>query len=255
MFSSFKRVILGLSAIISLFLISFHKTISLQLTLLTKDLFTSIPLNHLKDVLTSYFNDYNRLLDVDINFWNKLINFCIFNNYIYNGEQLFLQVTGIPQGSTYSSILANLFLHWFEKNYNLLNFTAFRFIDDIIIFNYEEFNNLWQEIYPKELILKKTNNSFSTSTQFLDINIVLSETTSTTIYDKRNDFPFHVNKITPWSSNISIKIHRNILINQLNRIDSICNNTSDKENLLNVFENNLQCNNFPIRFIKKYLHH
>ena len=219
-----------------------------------KDLFPSIPLYHLKDVLTSYYNDYNNILNISLEFWNKLINYCIFNNFIFNGEHLYLQTIGIPQGSNYSSLLTNLFLHWFEKNYTFLNFTAFRYIDDLIVFNNPEFINLWHKIYPKELLLKKTNNSNS-SIQFLDIEIKFSNSTVTTsLYDKRNDFNFKVIKFIPWSSNLSIKVYRNTIINQTHRIKFICNNTNNTLSHINDFFNTLINNNYPFNFINKYLH-
>lgn len=218
-----------------------------------KDLFSSLPLFHLKDVLTAYYNDYNSILNIDLEYWDKLINFCIFNNFIFNGEQIYQQVDGIPQGSSFSTILANLFLHWFEKHYTLHNFSAFRFVDDLIIFDQPDFIHLWQKIYPAELQLKKTNSS-TNSLQFLDIDIHITDNSANTnIYDKRNDFDFEVIRFTPWNSNISIKVFRNIIINHLHRINLICNIITYKNSLKEDFYHTLIQNKFPPQFIKKYL--
>ena len=48
------------------------------------------------------------------------------------------------------------------------------------------------KIYPKELILNKTNSSDTTSS-FLDLSISISDgIINTKIYDKRDDFNFNI---------------------------------------------------------------
>lgn len=217
-----------------------------------KDLFTSIPLDKLKEALDYYFYNYNNLINLEPEFWNYLVNFCIFNNFVFNGENVFLQVTGIPQGCNFSSQLANLFLHFYEKNFTLTIPQAFRYIDDFIIFDFKDFSRLSDTIYPPELKLIKTNpNNFSTD--FLDLFIKI-ETGNVTvdIYDKRDSFNFHVIKLIHWNSNISIKVYRNILISQISRLKNICSDFSLFIKNINILKDTLVKNSIPISFINTY---
>ena len=53
-------------------------------------------------------------------------------------------------------------------NYNI---SFFRYIDDIIVLNCDNFRNISLSIYPKELVLKNSNSTCFTS--FLDSKINL----------------------------------------------------------------------------------
>ena len=67
----------------------------------------------------------------------------------YNGKDYFLQAKGIPMGCSFFSSFANIFLFNYETNfYHNINF--FRYIDDIIVFNCDNFENISLSIYPKE---------------------------------------------------------------------------------------------------------
>lgn len=217
-----------------------------------KDLFTSIPLLKLKEVLMSYFYDYINILDFDCDHWENLINFCLFNNYLFNGEHIFLQVIGIPQGCTFSSLLANLFLHFFEKNFTYIILSAFRYVDDIIIFNVENFDSVYSDIYPSELTLIKTNSSNSSS-DFLDLLInIESDGVKIDLFDKRNTFNFHVNRLIFWNSNLSISIYRNIIISQISRIKRICNTDFNIHKNKLILKQYLFNNQIPSNFIRRY---
>lgn len=220
-----------------------------------ENLFTSIPLNSLKKVLIFYFNKYQFLFNFEVDFWNTLIDFCIFNNYVLNGNKICLQTVGIPQGTNFSNLLADLFLHFYESNYNFNNsFKAFRYIDDLCVLDFSNFENIASQVYPSELSLKKTNLS-NTECNFLDLHIKIeNEENYIDLYDKRNEFTFNTIFLSNWLSNISVKIHKNILISQIKRIYKYCNKKYIDKNLnrlVSVCLKNKYPTNFTSHYIKK----
>ena len=77
---------------------------------------------------------------------------------------------GIPMGTNSAPLLADLFLHTFEYDFMLnilkqdmtkaIQFSnTFRYIDDLLSVNNEEFENYISTIYPSELELKNTSTS------------------------------------------------------------------------------------------------
>ena len=105
-------------------------------------------------------------------------------------------------GSSFSNAFANVFLFRYENNFIKHNANFFRYIDYIIIFNYDNFEDISLSIYPKELVLKNTSSTNFSS--FLDLKInFASNNWLISVYDKRLDFNFKVNSLTNWSSCIS----------------------------------------------------
>ena len=137
-------------------------------------------------------------------------------------------------------IKQEFFLFYYDTNFMKHNINFFRYIDDIIVFNWDNFEDIFLSIYPKELVLKNTNsNNFSS---FLDLKIsFVNNNWLISVYDKRLDFNFKVNSLTNWSSCISRKVLKNILFSQLARIKRICNNsdslTSANRNHLMIARN------------------
>ena len=98
-----------------------------------------------------------------------LVKFCISENIFYNDKDYFLQVKDIPRAWSFSSSFANIFLFYYETNFIKYNVNFFRYIDDIMVFNCDNFEDISLSIYPKEIVLKNTNSpSFSS---FLDLKI------------------------------------------------------------------------------------
>ena len=57
-------------------------------------------------------------------------------------------------GSSFSSAFANIFLFYYKTNFIKHNINFFRCIDDIIVFNCDNFEDIFLSIYPKKLVLK-----------------------------------------------------------------------------------------------------
>ena len=104
-------------------------------------------------------------------------------------------------------LLADLFLHSYEAEFvqKLLRDNnkklavsfnhTFRYIDDVLSINNNNFHNYVHLIYPDELDIKDTTES-DNSASYLDIllNIDSNGRLTTSLYDKRDDFDFAIDR-------------------------------------------------------------
>ena len=122
---------------------------------------------------------------------------------------MFRQIIGIPMGTNCAPLLANIFLHMFEKmfitdilmvNTDIASYSKFifRFQDDLIVFEDNGvFDNVSADIYPPEMIIQNTNLSRN-DVNYLDLNIKVCNETGKYVYksyDKRRDFKLSSNKL------------------------------------------------------------
>lgn len=148
----------------------------------------------------------------------NVISYLINNSVFLVGNTLFRQIIGIPMGSDPAPFFANLFLSFYETqwikslkraDYGRARrvFNTFRFIDYLIIFNdQDDFLRPFSKIYPPELSLKKENEQNNSAT-FLDMSIHIDENRFVySLYDKRNDFNFHIVRFSYKCSNLPSKI-------------------------------------------------
>ena len=144
-----------------------------------------------------------------------MIEFLIDNIFVQFGGCLFHQVIGIPVGTNCAPLLADLFLYSYEnefldnmirsghrrlaKSFNL----CYRYIDDLIVFNNKKFLDYLNEIYPSQLTVEKANKSDHLA-DYLDLTFIIDSggKLSTRLYDKRDDFDFHIVNFPYLSSNI-----------------------------------------------------
>lgn len=142
------------------------------------------------------------------------IRYLMSNCYFTFGNRIFRQVIGIPMGSDPAPFFANLFLYFYESKWirNLQRHDLhrarkfsliFRFIDDLLTINDDgEFARSFREIYPPELQLNKENEG-TDKASFLDLDNKLEDQKFvTSLYDKRNAFPFSIVRMPFLSSNI-----------------------------------------------------
>ena len=161
----------------------------------------------------------------------KMIEFLIDNIFVQFGGRLFRQVIGIPMGTNCASLLADLFLYSYEdefldnmikgvhrrlaRSFNL----CYRYIDDLIVFNNKEFLDYLKEIlYPSELTVEKANKS-DHLVDYLDLTFIINSggKLSTRLYDKCDDFDFHILNFPYLSSNIPSGPSYGVYISQLIR--------------------------------------
>ena len=92
----------------------------------------------------------------------------------------------------------------------------YRYIDDVLSINNLEFDNYLGQIYPAEFGIKDTTES-TTSASYLDLLLSIGRDGQlhASIYEKRDDFNFHITNFQFLSSNIQSSPAYCILISQL----------------------------------------
>ena len=144
-----------------------------------------------------------------------MTGFLIYNIYVQLGGCLSRQVIGIQMGTNCAPILADLFFYSYEnefldnmiknghrrlaRSFNL----CYRYIDDLIDFNKKKFLDYLKEIYPSQLTVEKASKSDHLA-DYLDLTFIIDSRgkLSTGLYDKRDDFDFHIVNFPFLSSNM-----------------------------------------------------
>ena len=135
----------------------------------------------------------------------KMIEFLIDNIFVQFGGRLFRQMIGIPMGTNCAPLLADLFLYSYDNEFldNMIRSghrrlarscnLCCRYIDDLIVFNNKKFVDYLKEIYPSQLTVEKANKSDHLA-DYLDLTFIIDSggKLSTRLYDKRDDFDFHI---------------------------------------------------------------
>ena len=98
-----------------------------------------------------------------------------------------------------------------------------RYIDDVLSMNNPEFENYLSQMYPVELEIKDTTES-NTSASYLDLLLSIGRDGQlhTSIYDKRDNFDFHITNFPYLSSNIPTSPAYSIFISQIIRYARAC---------------------------------
>ena len=138
-------------------------------------------------------------------------------------------------GTICAPLLVDLFLYSFEADFiqsllstgkkklaSYVNFT-YRYIDDISSINNPDFENYLGQMYPAELEIKNTTES-NTSASYLVLLLSIRRDGQlrTSLYDKRDDFNFHITNFPFLSSNIPSSPANGVFISQLIRYASVC---------------------------------
>ena len=133
-----------------------------------------------------------------------MLEFLVDNIFVVFGGKVFQQIVGIPMGTNCAPLLADIFLYSYEAEFiqSLLstgkklayqfNFT-YRYIDDVLSIKNPDFENYLGQMYPAELEIKDTTDS-KTSASYLDLLLSIESDghLRTSLYDKRDDFNFHI---------------------------------------------------------------
>ena len=160
----------------------------------------------------------------------KMLGFLVDNIFVVFAGKVFQQIVGIPMGTNCAPLLADIFLYSYEAEFiqsllskgnkqlaSRFNFT-YRYIDDVLSINNSEFQNYLGQMYPVELEIKETTES-ATTASYLDLLLSIGKDGQlhTSLYDKRDDFNFHITNF-PWlSSNIPSSPAYGVFISQLIR--------------------------------------
>ena len=151
------------------------------------------------------------------------------------GGKVFQQIVGIPMGTNCAPLLPDFFsvlirsgLHKSllstgkKKIASQFNFT-YRYIDDVLLNNNPDFENYLGQMYPAELEINDTTES-NTSASYLDLLLSIESDGQlrTSLYDKRDDFNFHITNFPFLSSNIPSSPAYGVFISQLIRYARAC---------------------------------
>ena len=165
----------------------------------------------------------------------RMVEFLIDNIFVKFGGCLFHQVIGIPVATNCALLLADLFLYSYEsefsdnmirgghrklaRSFNL----CYRHIDDLIVFNNKMFGDYVKEIYPSQLTVEKANTSDDLA-NYLDLTFIIESNNRhyTKLYDKRDDFDFHIVNFPFLLSNIPSSPLYDVYISQLIRYARCC---------------------------------
>jgi hypothetical protein len=194
-----------------------------------------------------------------------MVYYLIDNVYVTCGDSLFRQKIGIPMGTDCAPFLANLFLFSYEnewmmkmKKENLQLARKFnhssRYIDDLLTINNDGLmKEYMNDIYPKELDLKHENEGNEKQASYLDLNInVTNQELITSIYDKRDDFPFKIVNFPDLSGNIPENGSYGVFIAQALRYTRACTHYQDFIQRSNRLIHQLVQQNFSqIKIVKK----
>ena len=130
----------------------------------------------------------------------KMTEFLVDNIYDRFGGQLFRRMVGVPVGTNFGPLLADLFLYSYVNEFldklikegkrklaRKFNHLSYHYIDDIICFNNERFKEFIFDIYPKELTISETTESTSVASHLgLLFTLDKSNNITTKLYDKRD---------------------------------------------------------------------
>ena len=132
-------------------------------------------------------------------------------------------------------LLADLFLYSYEselldntirggyrklaRSFNL----CYQYIDDLIVFNNKKFGDYVKKIYPFQLIVEKANTSDEIA-NYLDLTFIIQSNNRlyTKLYDKCDDFDFHIVNFPFLLSNIPSRPSYGVYISQLIRYARCC---------------------------------
>ena len=162
------------------------------------------------------------------------LNYLIDNSYFIYNKSVYRQVIGIPMGTNCAPHIANIYLHVYENEYveklienNDLKTLEklkdiFRFQDDLFSVNDDGiFENILSTMYPREMVISKTNISPSVCS-YLDLLIsVYKGKFKINLFDKRDDYKFKVFSYPYLDGNIPETLSYGIFISQLIRFCSI----------------------------------
>ena len=156
----------------------------------------------------------------------------LFNNiYIRFGTKLYRQIVGIPMGTNYAPLKADLVLFCYEidfmtslsdvKQAEIIEAfkSTFRYLDDFLTIDNPYFEGMDNRIYPPELQLHKANTSDTRSPIFGFF--------SSKIYDKRDDFDFDILNFPFLESDVHRSTSYGVYISQLIRFVRVCCHVAD----------------------------
>ena len=160
----------------------------------------------------------------------NMLEFLIDSIIVIFVGRVFQQTVGIPMGTNCEPLLVDVFFYSYEADFiqgllkknekklaRSFNFT-FRYIDDVLSLNNFRFGDFVDRIYPNELEIKDTTDT-DRSASYLDLHLEIDSEgrLRTKLYNKIDDFNFHIVNFPFISINIPAAPAYGIYISQLIR--------------------------------------
>ena len=144
-----------------------------------------------------------------------MLEFLVDNIFVVFAGKVFQQTVDISMGTNCAPLLADIFLYSYEAD----------FIQSLLSTGKKHLASRFNlgQMYPAELEIKDTTESI-TSASYLDLLLSIGRDGQlhTSIYDKRNDFNFHITNFPFPSSNIPSSPAYGVFISQLVRYARAC---------------------------------
>ena len=170
---------------------------------------------------------------------------------------------GIPLGTNCVPLLADIFLYSYESEFldNMIRSghrklarsfnLCYQYIDDLIVFNKKTFWDCVREIYPSQLTVEKANTSDNLA-NYLDLTFIIGSNNRlyTKLYDKRDDFDFHIVNFPFLSSNIPSSPSYGIYISQLVRYARCCSYYDEFEYRHNLLVDRLLSQGYEVKCLR-----
>ena len=178
----------------------------------------------------------------------------LFDNiYIRFGTKLYRQIVGIPMGTNCASLVADLFLFCYERDFmtslsdvkqseiiEAFKSTS-RYLDDLLNIDSPYFEGMVNRIYPPELQLNKSITS-DTEAPFFYLHLSVSNGfVSSKIYDKRDDFDFDIVNFPFLDDDVPRSTSYGVYISQLIRFARVSSHVAD----FNACKKKFNCQTSP----------
>jgi hypothetical protein len=162
------------------------------------------------------------------------------NIFVMLSERILQQTVGIPMGTNWAPLLADLFPFSYEADFiqgllkknekklaRSFNFT-FRYIDDFRSLNNYRLGDFVYRIYPIELEIKDTTDT-DRSASYLDLHLEIDSECwlRTKLYETRDDFNFLIVNFPFICSNIPAAPVYGVYISQMIRYSRACGSYED----------------------------
>ena len=218
-----------------------HSALKYTMNVLIRDAYTIRGANYLsinKHGVAYWSQSLSGSRDISANALIDMLEYLVDNIFIDVGNRVYRQCIGIPMGTDCAPLLANLFLFYYEYNFmkgliktnvNLAKKfgTTVRYIDDLLTLNNSKFKEEISNIYPSELVLKRTTEC-ETELTYLDMCILIKNSKYLTkVYDKRDSFGFEIVNFPFLCGNIPVQPAYGVYISQLVRIGRISGEYED----------------------------
>jgi hypothetical protein len=189
-----------------------------------KNLFPSVPLLDLKQILDLSLKKHKQVSNEKANIIMDLVNTCLRQNYFIFNNDYFIQDDGLPMGSPLSPLLAEIFMDNFECNIfssiNLSSCIRFysRYVDDVLMIwtgSERQLNSFFNAVNSLNKNIQFTMEIGGNCINFLDLSIsILNNQLHFDIFRK----PTFTDTVIPSNSNHPAHIKSSAFYSLTNRL-------------------------------------